>query len=121
MSDEIERPTSEQCSANARLPDWNGMHVYAAWYPQMGGYVGRAVVRFHPDDGSTCFDALVWHNGEFPFDDENPRELHHCCAKQFVDFGKTVLKMQGIERNEQSRAHILPLIIATAGDRIRLR
>ena len=40
-----DEPTSEQCNDHARVPDFNGNECYACWYPQMGGYVGKAVVE----------------------------------------------------------------------------
>jgi len=96
----LTEPTAEQCSTNARLPDVDGSPAYACWYPQMGGYVGKAVVVITPPanagDYDTCFEAYVWHDGEFPFDEGGPvRHLHHCMPSQFVDFGELVLKLQG--------------------------
>lgn len=94
MTDRIE-PTGEQCNTNATMPDG----TTAAWYPQMGGYVGKAVARH---DGHGCADVWVWHDGEFPFsgDDESrplrsPVELHHCDGDQFVQFGQFLTKLAG--------------------------
>lgn len=89
-------PTTDQCTANAsvKLPD--GRTGYAIWYPQMGGYVSKAIVA--RDDGG-CFDAWVWHDGEFPFDSDDPwrgqraRRLHHCAPEQFIAFGQTVQRL----------------------------
>lgn len=97
-------PTGEQCSARHRyeLPD--GKQAMACWYPQMGGFVGKCVVVFWPllgaDDEGGCFEAHVWHDGEFPFGDRGgnpraPRVLHHCDAGQFVAFGEAVEKAMG--------------------------
>lgn len=66
----------------------------------MGGYVGRCVIYVNqstPDqaDGDNCFEAYVWHDGEFPFaeaDDREPIRLHHCSPKQFARFAEDVLK-----------------------------
>jgi len=89
-------PTADECSANSvvALPD--GRTGYAIWYPTTGGYVGRAVVA--PEDG--CFEAWVWHDGDFPFsggdpyrETTSPRRLHHCDPDQFVAFGKTVARL----------------------------
>jgi len=93
-------PTADECSKHAHIEDgW-----YAIWYPQMGGYVGKAVV--HASGG--CFDSYVWHGGEFPFSDDRdglsyeeaehsrqslPIRLHHCDPDQFIDFGETVKKL----------------------------
>jgi hypothetical protein len=86
-------PTPEQCSTHADLGDgW-----IAIWYPQMGGYVGRAVVKY---SYNSCFEAYVWHDGEFPFDGEDiygdvrlPRHLHHCDPDQFISFGEQVKRL----------------------------
>jgi hypothetical protein len=87
------KPTTEQCSQNARLPDFWNKPTYAFVYPQMGGYWGPAVVVLERD----CFDVFVWHDGEFPFDEDHgssPACIHHCMAQQFVDFGEKVLALQ---------------------------
>lgn len=92
-------PTSEQCSQNARVADVNGRPAFACWYPQMGGYVGKAVVLPGWDDRNEepdCFEAYVWHNGEFPFDEgdgRSPARLHHCMPQQFTEFGEWVAKV----------------------------
>lgn len=59
-------PTGDQCSDRARV----GENLWAFWWPQMGGYHAKAVVRSEPD--GCCQDVWVWHNGEFPFSDEHP-------------------------------------------------
>lgn len=94
-------PTSEQCSAGARVEDWNGSPTYACWYPQMGGYVGKCVVSFQPASEvyDYCFEAYVWHDGAFPFGADSDwrgpvRELHHCMPSQFVNFGNFVMAKQ---------------------------
>lgn len=89
-------PTGGECEALARLPDFNGRPAFAAWYPQMGGYAAKAVIVLMTDateDG--CFDAYVWHDGEFPFHEvgDDPARVHHCSAGQFVEFGNEVLAM----------------------------
>lgn len=100
-------PTPEQCSSNAQVPlsephrpDHRG---YACWYPQMGGYTGRCVVVLEdPQSGAdhACFEAIVWHDGQFPFEDEDrwgdhlpPAHLHHCNAQQFINFGELVKRL----------------------------
>lgn len=91
-------PTPEQCSANARLPAFDDRPAFACWYPQMGGYVGKAVVVV--GEGG-CFDAFVWHDGTFPFNGEyhdgNPARLHHCSPDQFIEFGNAVKRMQEVQ------------------------
>lgn len=98
----IEEPTSEQIRDNAKVAEDEHEVAFACWYPQMGGYAGKCVVVFSKksdDDHPPCFTALVWHDGEFPFSDDdmqgqNPRRIHHCSAKQFVAFGDLVGKLQ---------------------------
>ena len=99
MSEEykVEKPTPEQCSSNACLFRDERWSYYAAWYPQMGGYVGMAVIQIEKGNNNVCFDAFVWHDGEFPFNGEEgdqPRRLHHCEASQFVSFGALVGRLQ---------------------------
>ena len=99
---ELKEPTCEQCSANETVFEDEHTVGYAIWYPQMGGYVGRAVAMISKGGGgASCFDVLVWHDGEFPFDGEggdNPRQLHHCAAEQFIDFGEKIAELS--ERHE---------------------
>ncbi len=92
-----QEPTPEECSANAPVTH-EGRPGFATWYPQMGGYVGKCVVLFGASidqngKDAGCFDAFVWHDGEFPFDtsDGPPVEVHHCGAEQFIRFGQAVL------------------------------
>lgn len=94
-------PTGDQCNANAKLPDVNGLSAWAGWYPQMGGYTSKCViVDESPEQPNSCFGVFVWHDGEFPFtaDSENenpPAYLHHCMAEQFIRFGELVDKLKG--------------------------
>jgi hypothetical protein len=90
----IPDPTTEQVRTNARLDLGDGRYGVAAWYPSMGGYVSHCVIV--PDGG--CLDVYVWHDGQFPFGDEeppwpgeprrSPARLHHCSADSFIGFGK---------------------------------
>jgi hypothetical protein len=100
-------PTSEECTTNARVVmspsrNWKPRELVAAWYPQMGGYVGACWIDPHacsgeardPDDG---FDVYVWHDGEFGFSGEDGRQpvhLHHCAPSQFISFGELVQRIQ---------------------------
>lgn len=98
-------PTNEQCSANARF-QWGEIECLATWYPQMGGYVGKAVVVLAPTNEEPCFEVFVWHNGEFPFSELNdpgikPVRLHHCDGRSFVEFGETLMEFAGIEQEEK--------------------
>jgi hypothetical protein len=106
-------PTPEECSANALVFEDERTRGYAMWYPQMGGYVGRCIVFLdkkwveYPGGSRSggCFDVLVWHDGEFPFNEEgegekqNPARLHHCDPEQFIRFGEKVLELnlQGMD------------------------
>lgn len=92
-------PTSEQCSSRERVV--HGERTFhACWYPSTGGAVGRCLVEVVVGSDSTpdeteyedCFDVWLWHDGEFGIpDDEHPRHLHHCSAREFVEFGEFVL------------------------------
>ena len=81
-------PTPDECSNHSQIAS----NQWACWYPQMGGYVGRAIAIV---DNSGCIDVWVWHNGEFPFSGEYPRFdedrspvcIHHCDPEQFISFG----------------------------------
>jgi len=81
----------------------NGWH--ALWYPQMGGYSGKAAVLIDttPEGYRSCCEIFVWHDGEFPFSDgdvsgwdDKPKEpvnLHHCDAEQFRRFADDIDKI----------------------------
>jgi hypothetical protein len=99
----MKEPTSEQCEQNSVVFDDGNSIGYAIWYPQMGGYVGKAIVVMSKQwkefqnggrEGG-CFEAYVWHNGEFPFseDDGEPNHIHHCDPDQFIEFGETVKQL----------------------------
>lgn len=89
-------PTTKDCEAKRR-GEWNGHPTMALWYPQMGGYVGRAVAVATTDDVG-CLDVYVWHDGEFPFTSDDvrwadepegrkaPAKIHHCDVEQFREF-----------------------------------
>lgn len=104
-------PTTDQCTANAPIPLPDGRTGYAIWYPQMGGYTSCAIVV--ADDGG-CFDAWIWHNGDFPFAGrdvdpiygDNPRELHHCDPGQFVAFGQTVERLLNLTPRPPSEPNV---------------
>jgi len=81
-------PTYDEIAARTvRADGW-----YPLWYPQMGGYVGKAVARVHEG----CVDVWVWHDGDFPFmsETESPRRLHHCEGEQFIQFGSKLVELQ---------------------------
>ena len=112
-----QEPTADEIKARVVKPSPEGFS-FPTWYPQMGGYVGKAVVEFEPNrqDGSfPCFNVSIWHDGDFPFTGERTGQvegdcencgrpyrstrssssnLHHCGADQFVRFGIEVLEAQ---------------------------
>lgn len=92
----INIPTSDECCLKQLVFENDIVEGYACWYPQMGGYVAKAIAIFDKDSNEDgCVDVLIWHNGEFPFgNDEQPRRLHHCLGEQFITFGK-FLKSRG--------------------------
>ena len=95
---DIREPTTEECDQCAKIAEDEHCIAYAIWYPQMGGYVGKAVAVFGKEEagGSRCFDVTVWHDGQWPFHDGQPgTQLHHCDAEQFIEFGKRILELQG--------------------------
>lgn len=103
-------PLPDECNNKALVYESDAHRGYAMWYPQMGGYVGKAVAMFDKtwsDDkfGATggCIDVYVWHDGEFPFteSDGQPRHLHHCDPTQFISFGETLAAL-----NEQGRVTV---------------
>lgn len=87
-------PTAEECEKQTQGA-WNGFTTLACWYPQMGGYVARAVairpiVNPEVDPASSCVDVFIWHDGDFPFEGRAPLRMHHCSAEQFITFGETL-------------------------------
>lgn len=84
------KPSPEQVAENATI-EHEGQLFTACWYPRMGGYGAHClVIKEYGDDPNSCFDAYVWHDGEFPFSDQSPAHLHHCSADQFIEFGALV-------------------------------
>ena len=95
-------PTSKQCENNEKVSEDKYKVYYACWYPQMGGYTGKAVASFNKNwkefsSGATmggCVDMFVWHDGNFPFGSEKEvTELHHCSPEQFIEFGEFLSKI----------------------------
>lgn len=98
LIDNIKEPTYEQIRDNAKVAEDDLKIAYACWYPQMGGYLGKCVMILSKQP-NTCFEALVWHDGEFPFSNgydhhSQPVRIHHCDARQFIEFGTIVFKLQ---------------------------
>lgn len=88
-------PTGDECSGRTAVFQTETHVGYATWYPQMGGYHGKAVVVLDRKHPTGCFDVYVWHDGAFPFNgDRSPACLHHCDAEQFIEFGQQVIELQ---------------------------
>lgn len=86
----IRIPTGDECSKHAKMHEDEHRVGYAIWYPQMGGYVCRAVALLNKgwkqyENGSAeggCIDVYVWHNGEFPFEGEGDYASNSTTAIQ---------------------------------------
>ncbi len=101
MSVKLLAPTSQQCSDNS-IVNVDGVKYTAAWYPQMGGYVGKCLITPESSTMGPCFQVYVWHDGAFPFDDDygdgvGPVSLHHCAADQFIEFGELLNKVGNVD------------------------
>jgi hypothetical protein len=113
-------PTSDECSSHARI-DVDGDVGYACWYPQMGGYVAKAVAMYDGSAEGGCFDVYVWHDGDFPFSEdhygipENPRELHHCSGQQFIAFGEFLVSIENGEDPPPVELHRIQLEASARG------
>ena len=99
------------------LDDWkngevrileNAVEIDTYKYPQMGGYCAKSTIifsRLTSDEEPGCFDADIWHDGQWPFDGEKvgrqgPSHLHHCSAEQFIEFGMLVLEQQVLHQKD---------------------
>jgi hypothetical protein len=101
-------PTVEQCSNHEKVAEDAHSVSYAIWYPQMGGYVGKAVAVFdrrwfdHTSGSANggCIEVYVWHDGEFPFSEQDgsPALLHHCDPEQFIRFGQKLAELNELSR-----------------------
>lgn len=92
----LNEPTPEQCSEKSLVYEDKDHIGHAIWYPQMGGYLGKAVVVFEKSHPDGCFEAYIWHDGEFPVTEENCRPImhfHHCMSEQFIAFGERVAEL----------------------------
>ena len=98
MSDQPREPTCDECSDYAVVYRTEHQIGHAIWYPQMGGYVGKAVAvmdRRWEDGLGGCVDVYVWHDGEFPFSDSDTKPIciHHCDPAQFIRFGEALVEL----------------------------
>lgn len=100
-------PTAEQCISGEVLEDSDSVLKFACWYPQMGGYSSKCVIIIEKTDCNECFDACVWHDGDFPFadEDQNPRFIHHCNADQFIQFAELV-KSKRVQNEQEGTSRI---------------
>jgi hypothetical protein len=105
---EIRQPTGDECTSHAGITV--GERVgYACWWPQIGGYWGKALALPDEDD---CIDVFVWHDGDFPFDghcqhcrvDRSPVVLHVCDPGHFVRFGQFLNSLTEEETPDASSA-----------------
>ncbi len=90
------QPTSDECENRSVIFETEDRIGFAVWYPQMGGYVGKAVAVIDKDSPASCFDCYIWHDGEFPFDEsggKSPKIVHHCVHEQVITFGEDVAAM----------------------------
>lgn len=42
----MKEPTGDECTNKSKVFEDEEKVAYAVWYPQMGGYVGKAVAEF---------------------------------------------------------------------------
>jgi hypothetical protein len=85
----MKQPTPEQCTNREAVTSPHGRPGFAAWYPQIGGYVAPCIVEVNSEG---CFEVWLWHDGEFPTEDDvQPMHFHHCDPEQFIRFGQLVL------------------------------
>ena len=99
----VKEPTGEQCSKHVKVFESDLQLGYAIWYPQMGGYAGKAVALIDKGwklfkNGSAnggCLDVYIWHDGQFPFESDvsDAIIIHHCNPAQFIDFGTTLKRL----------------------------
>lgn len=82
----LKQPSPEQCSSNALLYENDNVMKFAMWFPQMGGYCSVSVVTIDKHashcKGNPCYDVDFWHDGDFPYDNLPPRNLHFCNSVQ---------------------------------------
>lgn len=86
-------PTTDSCEKDETLFRDDDQIAFATWHPQWGGYCGKCVVEATVGDVGGCFQAINWHDGEFPRD-ESYVEYHYCAPAQLIEFGTTILEKQ---------------------------
>lgn len=98
---EIREPTGDECNEKAIIYENDKEICRALWFPQMGGYSGKAVavitkrIEGMDDLDGGCVEVYVWHDGEFPFKGDSsrpPYNIHLCDPDQFIGFGNLLSK-----------------------------
>ena len=86
------RPPTADEIRNESIVNFDGLDYKAFWFPQLGGYCGKAWLDVRDENNNDCFDVYLYHDGAFPFDDKDPVNLHFCDVDQIKDFYKFVQK-----------------------------
>ncbi len=84
-------PTADECNKQlaVTLTNASGMtrNYTACWYPQVGGYSALCWIEPEGVGERACFDAWVWHDGEFAIEPtEEPDCIHYCSYRQLMLF-----------------------------------
>lgn len=96
------QPTAEECGSYAEVDGGR-----AFWWPQMGGYVARAVARV-----DKCHvEVWVWHDGQFPFSGDctscgwtrEPVHIHMDDGFEWVALGTFLNRLQDDAEPEPER------------------
>jgi len=92
-------PTRDECNENTKIYQNEKEVAYALWFPNMGGYAGKAIAVFSmekPIEKDDCMEIYVWHNGDFPFcgSEKPPAKLHICDPTDFINLGTTLMAFQ---------------------------
>lgn len=115
----MDEPTAEMCTAHTPLAMSDGRKGYACWYPQMGGHASKAIVVV--DDGG-CFDAWVWHDGDFPFKSDEPAytgvQLTFTTAPEVMAWTPGVVEVPAEHREPRHLHHCSPEDFITFGQQM---
>lgn len=125
-------PTSDECTTRAQWVEGE-MHCLAFWWPQMGGYVGKAVAAMpderqldlDPEQGA-CMEVFVWHDGKFPFtgkgtlhgEARHPVEIHVCDPGQWRRMGELLEAFEAgesISNPAKGAFTLIPELTVTGG------
>lgn len=103
-------PTAQQCSDRAAIevpgiPGHPGVPARAFWWPQMGGYHGRAVATI-----GDCSELWLWHDGQFPtHDGGTPQQIHLDSYQDWIDTFTWLQEQYDIEFNYGPLPYVLDL------------